>query len=502
MHVASSRVMPLTGCQRNEGYDPFMARLGGGLALTVAAACLLVAAAPATAAEVFDVDSTNDAIDANVTDDVCATAGGKCTLRAAIAQANETAGNDIINVPKGTFKLKIPKAGGMTIPSNQEGDLQVEEAVSIDGRGPEKTVIKQTIEDRVLTNLAGGLPGAQLSDLTVTGGRVTAPGNQFGGGLFNQGTLALNGVVVRGNEVVPKPAANSFGGGIFQDDGLLLISQSTIAGNLVEVKSPTGSAVGGGISTNDGVLGIQSSRISGNVAREIGDGNSVGGGISFRGPSSITNTTISGNRAMEGAGIEVSLSTNDGILNLDSSTVSGNEGKQGGGIYLRSDETHTIINSTISGNSAPKGGAGIYERIGDTDVTHSTIFRNPARRKHAGVEASEFATAIDFAGSIVAGKGRDCRAKPPAVIEANAQNVFGDATCSSGISTDIVAKPKLEDLAANPGPSPGVPKTHALRDSSPALDFVSACPPPAFDERGVPRPGGIACDAGSFEAEG
>lgn len=477
-----------------------MLRLGVGLALT-AAACLLIAAAPAAAAEVFDVDSTNDALDADVTDGVCATGSGKCTLRAAIAQANETDGNDIINVPKGTFKLRIPKAGGMASASNQEGDLVIEDEVSIDGRGPKKTVIEQTIEDRVLTNLVGGLPGASLEDLTVTGGRVTAGGNQFGGGLFNEGTLVLDGVHVRGNELVPKPAANSFGGGIAQWDGLLLVSESKIAGNLVEVKNPTGSAVGGGISTLDGVLGIQSSRISGNVARTIGDGASVGGGISLRGSSSIMNTTISGNQAMEGAGIEVSSGSDDGLLGLDSSTVSGNDGRQGGGIYLRSDEAHTIVNSTISGNSAPRGGAAIYGRIGDADVTHSTIFRNPARRRHAGVELSQFSAAIHFAGSIVAGKGRDCRAKPTSVIEGDAQNVFGDATCSPSTSTDIVANPRLKALAANPGPSPGVPKTHALRGSSPALDFVSACPPPAFDERGVARPAGTACDAGSFEAE-
>lgn len=457
---------------------------------------VLVLASPAGAAEVFTVDSTKDRLDADAGDGICATAGGRCTLRAAITQANETAGNDVVKLPRGVFKLTQPPAPPPTASSNEEGDLVISEAVAIEGRGAGRTVIKQTVKDRVVATLVGGLPGAQISELTVTGGRVTAPGNQFGGGILNEGTLSLEAVTVRGNKVVPKPAANSFGGGVAQEDGILLITNSTIRDNLVRVDSETGGAIGGGISTLAGVLGILDSKVSRNRARQIGSpGSSSGGGVSMRGSSQITNSTIARNQADDGAGLEVSTSDSDGDLTLDSSTVSANEGKRGGGIFLRSTEEHSIINSTISGNSAPQGGSAIYEHLGNTDLTHATIAKNPAGDGHAAVEAGEFATDLDFYGSIVAGRGDDCGGNLFA-FSVDDQNVFGDAVCSPGISTDVTANPKLKGLADNGGPT----KTHALKPASPAIDLVSTGPSLPVDQRGVVRPTQES-DAGSFERQ-
>jgi hypothetical protein len=461
---------------------------------------------PAEAAEVFEVDSTADGIDADLLDDVCATGGGKCTLRAAVDQANATAGSDIVKLPKGTFKLTLPASAGMVDP-NREGDLYVDEPLTIDGRGAARSVIKQTVHDRVIEAGVASLSALSLTDLKVTGGHLTAPGNQLGGGIRNSGTLSLDRVTVSGNQVTPRsPAGNSFGGGIFQDDGLLIITRSKVGANLVDLHSQTGSAVGGGISTNAGFLGIEDSTISGNVAKVRGGGASVGGGLSVRGPSTLTNTTVSRNRATEGAGIEVSSSSTQGVITLDSSTVNGNRGRRGGGMYLRSAGTTTLLNSTITGNIAPKGGAGIYGRSGSADLTHTTVFGNRAKGKRGAIQLDEFVTEMTFTHSIVAGRGKDCLPDDPAQLDTGAHNVFGDQTCpDEGISTDLVANPRLKDLAPNPGPSPGfVTKTHALKPSSPAIDLVtSGCPPPATDQRGVTRPQGEGnCDAGSFEAPG
>jgi len=53
-------------------------------------------------------------------------------------------------------------------------------------------------------------------------------------------------------------------------------------------------------------------------------------------------------------------------------------------------------------------------------------------------------------------------------------------------------------LAANGGPT----QTHALLAGSPAIDAGSPdCPPPFFDQRGIVRPQGAACDIGAFERE-
>ncbi len=56
--------------------------------LTAAGLCLTLAAAPRATAATFIVNSTGDEPDDNTTDNVCHTAAGTCTYRAAIMQAN------------------------------------------------------------------------------------------------------------------------------------------------------------------------------------------------------------------------------------------------------------------------------------------------------------------------------------------------------------------------------------------------------------------------------
>src|ERR1051325_5092505 len=76
-----------------------------GLALT--ALCLPGPQQPrAHAATTFTVNTTTDGPDSNPADNVCNDGGGGCSLRAAIMQANATAGTDTINVPVvGTINL-------------------------------------------------------------------------------------------------------------------------------------------------------------------------------------------------------------------------------------------------------------------------------------------------------------------------------------------------------------------------------------------------------------
>ena len=45
----------------------------------------------------------------------------------------------------------------------------------------------------------------------------------------------------------------------------------------------------------------------------------------------------------------------------------------------------------------------------------------------------------------------------------------------------------------------GTTQTHALPGASPAVNAGGGCPPPATDQRGVPRPQGPACDIGAYE---
>ena len=96
-------------------------------ALLAAASLGLLALSPAPAhgQNTYVVDSNGDAVDANPGDGTCATAGGDCTLRAAIQEANQTTNNDNI-------EFSLPTTGSFaTITPSEE--FQITEPVTIDG---------------------------------------------------------------------------------------------------------------------------------------------------------------------------------------------------------------------------------------------------------------------------------------------------------------------------------------------------------------------------------
>jgi hypothetical protein len=91
------------------------------------------------------------------------------------------------------------------------------------------------------------------------------------------------------------------------------------------------------------------------------------------------------------------------------------------------------------------------------------------------------------------------------VISAGFNLIFDSSACvlSSNSPTDLLdTDPLLGPLAYNGGST----RTHRLLAGSPAIDAVgpSSCTTAsgdvvAFDQRGVPRPQGAACDIGAFE---
>jgi hypothetical protein len=82
-------------------------------------------------------------------------------------------------------------------------------------------------------------------------------------------------------------------------------------------------------------------------------------------------------------------------------------------------------------------------------------------------------------------------------------NLIGAADGSSGFpaSDDLVGSsaapldPRLGALANNSGPT----LTMALLAGSPAIDAADTASAPTTDQRGVPRPIGLAADVGAFE---
>ncbi len=472
---------------------------------------MLAASAPAAGAETFAVETKKDRLDVSPGDGACGNQAGVCALRAAIAEANALNGIDTIELPRGTFKLTRQRQGTA---SNDEGDLDLTEAVIIEGKGERKTTIKQTVKDRVVLSNAepeSPLPGAVLNKLTVRGGRVTKPADGSGGGILVEDNLMLlDRVIVRDNTISHENASfNGLGGGLAQMDGQLSLQDSVVSGNDV-AGGATG--LGGGIYAGASVdsVAITESRISGNTARR---GVASGGGLWSRAlGTTIVGSTVAGNRATEGGGLYVF--GQDADLDLTASTISGNTARLGGGMrYAVADGSAEVTNSTFSGNrsrgnASTTGGAAIHLGQGVLELTHSTLADNQPEAGDATLEIDGTigppGTMAELRGSVFDDPRRECVA-PPGFITMNEVNVYQDDSCiDATLSSNLVADPKLKPLAANPGPTPApVTETHALKASSPAVDFVtSACPPPATDQVGWPRPQGGFCDAGSREAPG
>ena len=137
---------------------------------------------------------------------------------------------------------------------------------------------------------------AAIANVTITGGDVVG---EFGGGIYNNGTLSLTECTVLGNSAV------NGGGGIF----------------------------------NAGTVTVTASTISGNTSR-------FGAGVFSMGTVTATNSTISGNSAINNGGGVYSASG----LTMYDSTVSANSAGDGGGIYALFPVT--LTGTIVAGNVA------------------------------------------------------------------------------------------------------------------------------------------------------
>jgi CSLREA domain-containing protein len=282
-------------------------RLSLAVAVAVAAAAVgFVGPAHAAPGSSYVVDSTTDAVDAVPGDGACRTSAGRCSLRAAVMEANATGGGTI-TLPAGRFGLTlapslldrilqvVPLVG-----DDRGGDLDVKTAITFQGAGAERTIVDANQVHRVLHVLP--LASATLTDLTITGGRnrsAFADGNggyAGGGGVWNAATLRLTRVVVRDNEA-------SYGGGVFNDPA------STASFSDVVVRDNRSGEAGG--VRCDAACTFLRTTVTGNVVTDPHDPTrpgalaGTGGGVDIRGvlPVSFIDSTIAGNEAPYGAGI-------------------------------------------------------------------------------------------------------------------------------------------------------------------------------------------------------
>jgi CSLREA domain-containing protein/uncharacterized repeat protein (TIGR01451 family) len=412
----------------------------------------------------FVVNSLADAPAFNPTIGVCATStAGECTLRAAIQHANALFGKQAITFAvTGTITLSPDSVDPMRvdIEPDQIADLDIREDAIIIGRGAGQTIVDGAGDPEIggVLHIAPGVT-ATIVGVMFRGGNAGA--NRFGGGVRNEGQLALMDSVVSSNSA-------DRGGGI-ANTGTLALIRTTVSGN-------SAGSGGGGIDSGTGAhLAIAESTISGNAATGLF---AIGGGISSAGRATLTNVTLSDNSAaQDGGGIAV-LSGGADAVRLNNVTVAGNTAD---------------ADANNSGNAG-----GIYVQNGSGDVTlMNSLLAGNQDRTPAG-----FAAQIrpDCAGSFTS-------------LGYNLVGVVGtggDDTCVAGAGPGDQLGSASRPLVAGLGPlanNGGPTRTRALLTGSPALNAGSPASPGgqgnaclAADQRGAGRPVGARCDIGASEA--
>jgi hypothetical protein len=233
----------------------------------------VLALAPAANAGIINVNTQGDEYGTNM-------AG--CAMREAIEAANTNAdfggctgaaaGPDTITLPPGNYALSIPPDG--TTNDNADGDLDVDSEITLNPTGV--VAIDGGTIDRVLNVLSGA--SLTAVDLTIKRGDTTAGG----GGIENDGILALVGVTLTDNEA-------DDGGAIFNLDTTTL-RNVTLSGNRANLD-------GGGLKNFSGTTTANNVTFSGNVADNDGNGVGDGGGIFVAiGTVTASNTIIGDNR--------------------------------------------------------------------------------------------------------------------------------------------------------------------------------------------------------------
>ena len=347
-------------CVRRPDTSGFRGAPGAGLGVParsrlfpwIAGAVLAFAAGVPALAATFTVNSTTDAVDSNIGNGVCATAGGVCSLRAAIQEANALAGSHTINVPAGAYLFTRVGSGE---DSAATGDLDILKATTIVGAGARATIIDANALDRCF-DVSFGF-SLILSGVTVQNGNV---GTSWGGGIYVWGsTLTLTDVTIRASTA-------GIGGGLDLEGGAQAsLTRVTLSGNTATTND------GGGINVAASTANLVNVTLSGNAATKAGvsEGGAIyldGGGSSV----SLTNCTIAGNSAIIGGG---GIRRNGGTITLKNTIVANNTSGNcsgtitSGGNNLDSANTCAFAGAGDKINSNPLLGA-LQDNGGPTDT--------------------------------------------------------------------------------------------------------------------------------------
>lgn len=255
----------------------------------------------------FVVGTSDDTVDINPGDGLCADINGACSLRAAIMEANSTTGPNDIFIPNDAYLIAL---GTASENGSISGDLDITSDILIQGESTRETIINADSLDRVFHVLPGGI--ATIENLEIHQGFVYADN---GGAVLNQGELTLSNVGIRWSMAEGDGSGQQGGGmgGAIANEGTMTMENVTINGCMA-----LGGKGGNGVGP--------------------GGGSGGGGGPGFGGAlyngldalATITNSTISGNSAIGGRGGNGTHHQGSGVTSSPGGSGGGDGGAAGG----------------------------------------------------------------------------------------------------------------------------------------------------------------------------
>ena len=239
----------------------------------------------------------------------------------------------------------------------------------------------------------GGLHVSGAADVTIRGDALVSANEAAneGGGLWNSaaGTMRVLGDVFIGGNRAFGAAADTGGGGIYNDGGTLIVAGSgdpDLGLSIVANDALGAAGSGGGILSVGGTVTISNALIADNTALRAGGGIETANGTAL----TVTDTDFTGNTAgfdpataNPGNGGAVHVSGPGAVTSISGGLFEGNvAGNEGGALWNATGSTLTVDAAMFDVNAAEgaemgAGGGAIYN-IGSTTVTRSTFTDNTA----------------------------------------------------------------------------------------------------------------------------
>lgn len=345
---------------------------------------------------------------------------GAGSLRQAVAQADATAGDDVIVFDASVFvpgsgarieldsRLVITAGNNVTINGDTNGDGDIDVTIS----GGDFSEILAVAEGASVTLNAIGVIGgrAETSNAPITNrGELTITGSHFDG----------NESILRGSGALPGLGAAVIDN---KSTGTLVISDSAFSRNAADGADAVPLSFGPGLNGTDVAGAILNSGLL-SLARTLLSGNSASGGRGGEGASNIAGIGFDGGRGGHAAGTILNFGTVSGSIDGSNVATAGAGGAAGIGTFQSGSpgQQGTASNGLLNLDA----GSGVFTKVNlgtmGTDV--ETISSGPFH----GLGGDDNLTADAGGVSLFGGAGDDMLTS----------SFFGTTTLNGGLGNDI-----------------------------------------------------------------